>query len=568
MRDLSISKETYLRETLLTCRVMLKYILICGCIVNLLMLSTPLYSMQVLDRVLSSYNLDTLLMLSLVIILALILLVLIQGARSFAMNMMGNWFEEKLSSEVFANSIRMSNESRAFANSQQLRDLQTIKTYMTSPGLVAIMDTPWALIFIVVLFILHVYIGALTVIGGALLILVGIVADRATKPLLESNNENFIKSMRNVEQATRNAEVVQVMGLLSNINSSWQKLNKKIQATQALFTSRQAIFSELTKFLRMLLQIMVTALGAYLVLKGEFSSGAIIASSSLVGRALAPFEVAITSWKGFVNSRKAYQRLNEPFVKYKEVEKVMSLPEPKGQIEVENAYYSYQGSIKHCIKGVNFDVEPGEALAIVGASASGKTSLVKLIVGIYNPAIGSVRLDGACLKDWNKQELGQYIGYVPQDIELFSGTIKDNIARMNPDANAEDVIEAAQITGVHNMILQLPKAYDTEIGIDGSALSGGQKQRIALARAFYGNPKLIVLDEPNSSLDQQGEEALSVAIGVAKERKITTIIISHRFAILALADKILCINEGMVTKFGSKKEVMDQMKNAQQQKIL
>lgn len=549
-------QNTPLKEGLLACKVMLKYVLFFGCMINLLLLSTPIYSMQVLDRVLSSRNLDTLLMLSLVIVLALALLGFLQGARAFAMNRMGNWFEKKLSEIVFASSVHASLLSKSNANSQQMRDLQTVKTYITSPGLIAMMDLPWALIFLIVLFMLHVAMGVLTIIGGALLIIVGLLADRSTKPLLEQNNENFVRSMRYVEQSARNAEVVKVMGMLDFVIHSWQKLNKKVQTTQSLTVDRQAVFTEITKFIRTVIQISVTGVGAYLVIHDQFSSGAIIASSSLVGRALSPFEVAINSLKGYINCKTAYHRLNNSFVVAGHGDNNMSLPEPEGRMEVENLYFAPPGAQKHILKGITFNLNPGETLVVVGPSASGKTTLAKVLVGCYDPSIGSVRVDGASLKDWKPSELGKYMGYLPQDVELFSGTVKDNIARMDSKADSEDVVMAAQLAGIHDMILQLPKAYDTEIGPDGSVLSGGQKQRLGLARAFYGKPKLMVLDEPNASLDALGEQALASAIEFAKDEKITTILISHRPSILNLADKIMVMKDGMLVAFGSKAEMM------------
>lgn len=548
-----------LREALLACKVMLKYILFFGCMINLLLLSTPIYSMQVLDRVLSSGNLDTLFMLTLVIVLALVLLGFLQGARAFAMNRMGNWLEKKLARNVFTSSVHASLLSKSNANSQQMRDLQTIKTYVTSPGLIAIMDLPWAIIFLIVLFMLHKAMGFLTIVGGALLIVVGLIADRSTKPLIEKNNDNFIKSMRYVEQSARNAEVVKVMGMLNNVINAWQKLNKQVQTTQSLTVERQAVFTEITKLIRTIIQISVTGVGAYLVIHQEFSSGAIIASSSLVGRALSPFEVAINSLKGYINCKKAYERLNGSFVVSSQAEDNMSLPQPEGRVEVENLYYAPPGAQRHILKGITFNLNPGETLVIVGASASGKTTLAKVLVGCYEASIGSVRIDGASLKDWKSSELGQHIGYLPQDIELFSGSVKENIARMDSNADADSVVMAAQLAGVHEMVLQLPQAYDTEIGPDGSVLSGGQKQRLGLARAFYGTPRVMVLDEPNANLDAVGEQALAAAIEFAKEEKITTILISHRPSILNLADKIMVVKDGTTVAFGAKSELIGQV---------
>ncbi|MDA0938903.1 MAG: type I secretion system permease/ATPase [Proteobacteria bacterium] len=555
--------STPLQEALISCKLMIKYMLICGFIVNVLMLATPLYSMQVLDRVLSSGNTDTLLMLTIIITCALILLSLVQGARSFATALMGSWFESKLSSLVFKNTIQTALRSRSGANSQQLRDLQTVKTYLMSPGLAVMLDVPWAILFIIVLFILHTFLGMLAILGGIVLVLLGLFVDRYTKPLIEKNNENFIRSMQQVDQAARNAEIIEVMGLFQNVRDAWQKLNERVQNMQSILTRRQSASAEVVKFFRMLLQILVTCIGASLALKNEISTGAIIASSSLVGRALAPFEMAINSWKGYVNAKKSYDRLNAAFVNFS-VTDPMSLPEPEGNISGENLYFVPPNSAFHIIKGIAFQINAGDAVCIIGDSGSGKTTLAKLIVGAWMPTIGSVRIDGAKIQDWNREDLGKYIGYLPQDIELFNGTVKTNIARMEENPDSDAVIVAAQLAGVHDMILRLPKGYDTEIGMDGSVLSGGQRQRIALARAFYGTPKMLVLDEPNASLDSYGEAALSAAIEVAKEQGITVIIISHKTSILSLVNKVMVVRDGMLVAFGPTQDVMNKL---QQQSV-
>ncbi len=563
---LNESNETNpIKEALIACKSMVKYVLLFGLTLNLLALCTSVYSLQILDRVLSTGNRETLSMLSVVVLIAMIMQGLIQGVRAFAMSRLGSWFEVRLSEVVFVNAIRSSLKSRAQANSQQLRDLQTIKTYIISPGLTAIMDIPWAAIFIIVLFVLHVWIGFMALVGGVILVFVGFVADASTKKMLEVNNENFIKSMRYVDQATRNAEVIEVMGMRANVIDSWQVLNNKVQTMQSLTNDRQAVFAEVIRFLRQILQSSMYCVGALLVLHNEFSAGAIIASSILTGRALAPFEVAINSWKGYINCKKAYNRLKTSFASNPSELSKMSLPTPDGNIDVENLYFAYPGSAKHLLKGINFQLKSGELLAIVGASGSGKTTLSKLIVGALQPTIGAVRVDGASLADWRRQELGQHIGYLPQEIELFNGTIKENIARMNANADPEKIIEAAQLAGVHNLILQLPNAYDTELGFDGSALSGGQKQRVGLARAFFNDPKILILDEPNANLDTQGDAALMLALEIAKEKKITTIVISHRTQVLSLADKMMVMQDGQAVAFGPTKEVMEKMNKTTQQ---
>lgn len=547
---------------------MLKYALLFGCIINILMLASPIYSMQVLDRVISSGNINTLLMLTLVIILALSLLSLLHVGRSFAMTKMGEWIEKQLSAKTFASSVRASLESKTNLGSQQLRDLQTIKSYLISPGLLTMIDLPWAIIFIIVLFVIHPFMGAISVIGGSLLVVLSILSDKITKPLYDSINDDSIKSMRQVDQATRNAEVIEVMGLLPNIIDNWQKMNQKVQSSQSLVTKKQSLLTEFSKFIRLLLQIVVTGVGAYLVLQGEISAGAIIASSSLMGRALAPFESAIIAWKGFLNARKSYERLDSAHQALEVQGEKMSLPVPEGGISLENVFYSAPNLEHFIIKGVSFSLSPGETLAIVGPSASGKTTLAKLLTGALRPTNGIVRIDNAKLADWNRNELGLHLGYLPQDVELFNGTIKENISRMNPHATAESVLKAAKMAGVHEMILKLPKAYDTEIGFDGSILSGGQRQRIALARALFGDPKILILDEPNSNLDLSGEAALTIALNLAKQKKITSIVISHKNSILNVADKIMVLQDGAILKFSTKEELLNRTKNTTETRVM
>ena len=550
-------KQTAIEEALASSRFVVKFILLFGFLINLLMLSTPLFSMQVLDRVISTSNLQTLIMMILLGLLALTLLSLLQTARSLAMSKLGTWFENELSEVILLGIFQQSFELRSVANSQSLRDLQTIKAFISGPNLIVVMDMPWALIFISVLFMLHFKIGCLALISVIVLVLFTIVVDRHTKPLMVSNNNNLIDSMRYADQAIKNAEVIQAMGMKKNVINSWQVLNKKVRYTQDLVTKKRVIFTEFAKFFRLIVQISVTSLGAYLVIKGELSTGAIIASSSLVGRALAPFESAVNSSKTFVKCYASYQRLKNVLYVFSKDSKKMKLPNPMGKIDVENLSLALPGMQKYTLRNINFTLDAGEVLAIIGASASGKTTLAKLLVGTQPASIGSIRIDGADLRDYCNGDLGKSIGYLPQEIGLFSGTIEENIARMNTNPNHEDVIEAAQLAGVHNMILGMPGGYNFHVGFDGAVLSGGQKQRIGLARAFYGQPKFIVLDEPNANLDVNGEEALVTAIAIAKERKITMVIISHKSTVLNYVDKIMVLKDGAVQSFGLKKEILE-----------
>ena len=550
---------TVLQSTLRTCRVMFIYAIMFGALINILMLSTPIYSMQVLDRVISSGNTDTLVMLSIVIGLSLLLLALLQGARSFAMTAMGSWFEKKISKDVLNNSIQLSLTSGNNVGSQKIRDLQTVKNFLTSPQLLVMMDTPWAVIFIIVLYILHPMIGTIALIGGIVLIIFGVIADKATKTLHQSYNEMYIKNSRVVEQTTKNAEVISVMGFSNNVVSKWEHLNNSMQRVHSLVTKRQTVFSEVTKFFRILLQVSITGVGALLVIKGEITPGTIIASSAMMGRALAPFEATINAWKQFIKSKQSYTRLNNGFDISESKYQKMSYPAPEGKLNIQGVTYIIPKTRTALVQNASFNLEVGESLAIMGASGSGKSSLAKLIVGAYKATSGFIRIDGMNINDWQQDELGQYIGYLPQDIELFSGTVKENIARMDENAKSDDVIRAAQLAGAHDMIITLPDAYNTEIGVDGNTLSGGQRQRIGLARAFYGDPRLLVLDEPNSSLDKNGEQALYNALEIAKETNVTTIVISHRPSTLNVADKIMLISNGAISLFGPKDEVIQKM---------
>ena len=545
---------------------MVKYALACGLVVNLLMLASPLYSMQVLDRVLSSGSHDTLLMLTLVMILALSLLGLIQGGRSFAMHRMGQWFEKRLSTTVFANAILAPSGGEAGGGSQNLRDLQTIKTYLMSPGLITVLDTPWALVFIVVLFLLHTAVGWLTVFGALVIIGLGLLSDAKTKSLLKDTNDAFVTSMLHTDQVSRHAETIKAMGMIQNVTQGWNSLNEAVQSTQDQMMRRQTFFTELTKFTRLLIQIFVTGLGAYLVLKGEFSSGAIIASSSLVGRALAPFEAAIASWKGFRNCQKAYERLSKSLTSEgaNDLHAKTSLPNPEGRLSVERVSFSLPNAQQPILKAISFSLQPGEILGVAGPSGSGKTTLAKVILNLFHPTEGEVRLDGAKMQDWPPLQLGSCIGYLPQEVSLFAGPIKANIGRLAPELDIEKIMEATQWAGIHDLILRLPQGYDTVIGPNGAGLSGGQRQRVALARALYGPVKLLVLDEPHSNLDAQGEAALHQALSTAKERGVTTVLISHSPNFLHLADKLLILVEGAVAAFGLRDDVLRAMQQHNQ----
>lgn len=553
-------KPTILENHLNACRKVIYYSLGLSLVGNLLLLALPIYSLQVLDRVISSGSTETLAMLTVVVVGALIALGLIQMARSFISVRMGEWLEKKLSPALFSHSISSSVLAMGkTGGTQQLRDLSVIKNFIAGQTLTALLDAPWSLIFIAILFMIHPINGFIAVGGGVALLILAIINDKITKPPLDASNEYNVKSMAQAEIAVRNAEAVEAMGMLSAVSKNWHKISAKGVELQTIASDYSSIIGGISKFLRFALQVAVIGVGGYLVLQGELTVGAIIAGSILISRALAPFEASITSWKGFVSARKSYTRLQESLNKFSERAQTMELPAPEGNLSVEDVYFKPAGAEKPTLKAINFKLNAGEILGMVGPSAAGKSTLAKIITGVWKPVAGVVRLDNADVYSWDRENFGHHVGYLPQDVELFNGSIKDNIARMRSDADAKDVIEAAKAAGVHKMILSLPAGYDTEIGISGSILSAGQRQRVGLARAFFGNPKLIVLDEPNANLDSEGEQALLVALKYAKSKKITTIIISHRPSLMSAVDKMLVLRDGVTIAFGSREEVMKQM---------
>lgn len=529
--------------------------------VNLLMLITPLYSLQVLDRVLSSQNLETLFMLSLLMAALYVALHMIQVARSFTLIKLGEWLDKQLSPDLFVNSIRSAAMKASVGGAQNLRDLQTVKQFLTSVGINTLFDAPWSIIYIAVMFIIHPYMGWLAVIGALLLLCFAIFNAYATNSKLNEANEKSMRSMNQSEIATRNAEVIEAMGMMKAVQKNWYEHQKNSLDTISVASYRNGLISNGSKFIRMMLQMLVTAIGAYLVVTdpNNMSMGGMIGSSIILGRALAPFDNAIEIWKQISGALKSYERLKQAYVRLSERQESMKLPTPEGAFSVENVFFAPPtagGPVPYTLKGVSFALEPGDILAIIGPSAAGKSSLAKLMVGVWKAIQGAVRLDGADVYTWNREDFGHHVGYLPQDIELFSGSIKSNIARLQEDADPAAIVEAAKMTGAHELILKLKEGYETDIGIGGANLSGGQRQRIGLARAFFGNPKLVVLDEPNANLDELGEQALVNAIIQAKKKKITTVVISHRPNILSSVDKILILQDGAVAAFGTKEEIM------------
>lgn len=537
------------------------------------MLITPLYSLQVLDRVLGSGNLQTLLFLSIIIAYIYFVYGLLQIARSFTLIKVGEWLDRTVAPVIFASSISAAATRANMGSSQLLRDFQTVKTFLTSTGINTLFDAPWSLIYIAVIFSIHPYIGLITVFGAIIIVSTAFFNAAATNKTLGEATEFSIKGMTQADIANRNAEAIEAMGMMKNVTKNWHTFNILALDKQSVASYRNGVISNFSRFIRNIMQMAVTGVGAYIVVKShsaDMTPGNMIMSSIIVGRALAPFDNAIDLWKSMSSAIKSYKNINNLFNTYSSRDETMPIPNVDGHLTVENIYYAHpipqylpQPPVpKYILKGVSFAVQPGEVLAIIGPSATGKSTLAKIIVGVWKESSGSVRLDGAEIYRWNREDFGRHVGYLPQGIELFSGSIKQNIARMEEDANPQKVIAAAKIAGAHEMILRFPDGYDSDIGPAGSNLSGGQRQRIGLARAFYGNPKLVILDEPNANLDEAGEVALASALKQAKLKGIAVLVISHRPSVLSVVDKILILQDGAVAVYGTAEEIQKHFKTS------
>jgi ATP-binding cassette subfamily C exporter for protease/lipase len=402
---------------------------------------------------------------------------------------------------------------------------------------------------------LHPLLGVIALVGAIVLFALALATERLTNPLLKEANQQAAANAGYVATNLQNAEVIESMGMLGNLRKRWEANQEHMLAMQAAASDRAGIIQAVTKFFRISIQSLILGVGAWLAIKGEATPGVMIAASILMGRALAPVEQAIAAWKNMISARGAYGRLEALLHHFPKRAKGLSLPAPSGRVAVEGLVVVPPGSDRRVLVGINFEVQPGEIVGVIGPSASGKSSLARSLVGVWRAAGGRVRLDGADIAQWNKDELGPFIGYLPQDVELFDGTVAENIARFG-EVDSAAVLDAAARAGVHELILQLPQGYNTRIGTGGSALSGGQRQRVGLARALYGGPALIVLDEPNSNLDDSGETALIRAIQQLKSEGKTVFLVTHRMSVLAVVDKLCVLREGQLSLFGPRDKVL------------
>lgn len=534
-------------------------------IINMLLLVPSLYMLQVYDRVLASRSVETLWMLTLILAVALLVMSAMDLVRSRLLVKANNAIDTMLAPYLFHKMIVGATSPEGNQYSYGLKDLSAIKSFLTGAGIFALFDAPWLPVYLLILWFMHPVLFWVAVLGAVLMIGLTALNEYLTRASLEEANQSGRQAGNFVSAGLRNAEVVNAMGMQRGLTNRWNVLNDKTLELQSMASVRAGTVSGLTKFVRQFLQSVMLGAGAWLVLQNEgFTAGMMIAGTIILGKALAPIEHVIGSWKGLLEARSAYARLDK-FIKglSKEVSH-MELPAPVGQLTLEHVTFGIRASNKVIIKDVSFALTPGESLGIIGPSAAGKSSLARLITGVWKPLSGTVRLDGSDLETWEKERLGQYIGYLPQDVELFAGSIADNIARLDtPDT--ERVITAAKLAGVHEMILQMSDGYDTQIGEGGAVLSGGQRQRIGLARALFGSPRLIVLDEPNASLDELGEQALAQAMLHMRKAGSTVVVITHKASLLAYVDKLLIMQDGALAMFGPRDAVLAKVKEAQQQ---
>jgi ATP-binding cassette subfamily C exporter for protease/lipase len=538
-----------------------------GCftaLINVLMLVPSIYMLQVYDRVLSSQNETTLVMLSLMVVGFFVFIGMLEVIRSFIVIRIGSQLERRFNLRVYQAAFERNLFKGEGNAGQSLGDLTHIRQFVTGPALFAFFDAPWFPVYLFVIYLFNVWLGVLATAGALLLIALACLNEYMTKKPLSEAAGYSQQSSQLATSHLHNAETIQAMGMLGALRKRWFGVHSRFLGLQNQASDTGAVISSVSKTLRLCLQSLVLGLGALLVIKGDMTAGMMIAGSILMGRVLSPIDQLIAVWKQWSGAKLAYRRLDALLQAYPPGNDAMALPPPKGLITFEQVSAGPPGQRTATLHMVNFNLGAGEVMGVLGASGSGKSTLARVLVGVWPALGGTVRLDGADIHRWNRDDLGPYIGYLPQDIELFSGSIAENISRFS-DPDPQKIVAAAQQAGVHELILRMPQGYDTQLGEDGSGLSGGQKQRVALARALYGNPSVVVLDEPNSNLDTVGEAALASAIVQLKAQGTTVILVTHRSSVLAQADKLLVLNDGRLQAFGPSQDVLKALSGAQEQ---
>jgi PrtD family type I secretion system ABC transporter len=530
-------------------------------VINMLMLAPALFMLQVFDRVVSSRSVETLVMLFVLTLMALLVMAYLDAIRTRLLARAAMKLERLLGPRVLSSMLRQSARSNRAQSLHGLRDINALRSFLTGPGVVAVFDAPWVPLFIALIFLFHPLLGAVALGGALLLVSLTVLNERLARRSIEAMQTDARLAARFVDQSLGNAEVVGALGMVDNVTQDWSEKSQKVLQSQFEANQIGSFLTSTTRFLRQMLQVVMLAAGAWLTIEQLSTPGVMIAATIILGRALAPIESLTAGWKSLVEARSAYQRLAKVIESEPNEPAAMKLPSPKGALSVENLLFGFRGQELPVIRRVSFALAPGESLAIIGPSAAGKSTLARLLVGVWHPISGAVRLDGADIRSWPRERLGPHIGYLPQDVEIFAGTVAENIARLG-QVDSEEVIKAATRANAHEMVLALPKGYDTPVGEGGMLLSAGQRQRLALARALYGNPRLVVLDEPNSNLDTKGEAALADCIRLLKAEGVTLVAITHRLPLVSAVDKVMVLMHGAIQKFGTLAEVLPRTSQA------
>lgn len=550
-----------MREFLVSCRFYFSYAFFFSMFVNILQLTFPVYMLQVYDKVLTSYNFSTLTVITIAAVICLMMLAYLEWLRSRLLVRAGIEFDRVLSMPVLQENLKNASSPEADTKTGSLRDVQMLRNFLGGNAVFAFFDLPWMPIYFILIFILHPALGMVAILGGIAVFAIGFTTERLTRSRLESANMLNQHAAGFIGTAMRNASIVRSMGMIGAVAVRWERINKLVIELQTRASHSAGLLHSISKSLRVGLQVFIYAVGAYLAITHESTAGVMIAASIIMGRALAPLDQAMATYRQSQEARSGYKRLRE-MLDAPPKPPTMDLPAPVGELSVEGLHFHVQD--RAILKNISFKIPAGQSVAIIGPSAAGKSTLCKLLLGIWPPTAGKVRVDGADIASWDMEKLGPYIGYLPQDVELFSGSVAENIARMG-DVESEKVIFAAQLSNVHHLTLKLPKGYDTPIGPQGATLSGGQRQRIGLARALYGNPRIVVLDEPNSNLDEEGEASLLQALLNLKKIRSTVIIVTHKTTVLSIVDNILLMQEGQIVMYGPRQEVLNKLMSMQKQ---
>src|SRR6056297_425302 len=537
----------------------LAFVMLITLATNLLILAIPIYLFQISDRVLTSRSTDTLIMLTIVIAGAVILQAVFDAVRRFVLMRSAVEVATQLGAPILsaAAAASLNGNGREY---QTLGDLQQLRGFLVSGTLLAFLDVPFAPIFIFAIYLVHPHLGSIVVVTSLVLLVIALINQRATAQPFADANLAQSKANTHLDSMARNSQIINALAMIPEAVTMWGKDTAESLTHQVKAQDRNIISAAFSRAVRLLTQIAMLGWGAFLAIQGEITGGMVIAASIIAGRALAPIEGAIEGWNGYIITRGAFSRISALLRSSKLQFEKLRLPKPVGRLDVERLLYVPSGTKHVVLNGLNFHLNPGETLAVIGNSGAGKTTLGKMLVGSILPTSGNVRLDLMDLRNWDPRQFGENIGYLPQDVQLFPGTIKDNIGRMRQDATDEQVFEAATLADVHQMVATLPQGYETVVAADGAPLSGGQKQRIALARAFFGNPRFVVLDEPNSNLDTAGDKALARAIEHAKQNKITVVVITQKPALLDVVDKVMLLNGGSISLFGSRDVVLERIR--------